>query len=136
MSHNGKVIATGGNDKAMRIWDLQRGVQLQQFINMSHSVSAVDISKDGSIVCSIRNGLLCLFETARCEVHRKNTFMSSLISPDGKWLATWDAENRLKIWSATNLAKVQEIEFNSSDELFNYLNDFNPALWNQIMTKN
>lgn len=136
MSHSGKVIATGGNDKAIRIWDLQRGIQLQQFINMSNFVTAVDFSKDGCIVCSIRNGLLCLFEPAGCGVRRKNTFMSSLISPDGKRLATWDSDNRLKVWNATNGVKVQEIDFNSTDELFNYLNDFNPAQWNQVMTKN
>ena len=47
MSGDGKLLLTGGEDKTMRLWDLETGKEVRRFEGHTDKVRAVAFSPDG-----------------------------------------------------------------------------------------
>jgi hypothetical protein len=92
-SKDGKTLATCGNDKMVKLWEVPTGKAIKDFAGHKEDVDAVVITPDGQIVASV-----CLRDsTVRIWDRKSGKEKFSLemsptralaISPDGKTLAT------------------------------------------------
>src|SRR5262249_4214194 len=51
-SPDGKTLATGGEDKAIRLWDMQTGTEIRDFMGHTAAIGPIVFSPDGSILVS------------------------------------------------------------------------------------
>src|SRR5262249_51180681 len=124
-SHDSKLLASGGWDEAIRLWDVQSGQEVRR-LDGHHSgmVATVTFSKDGKHLASrggndgsvriwdVASGrvLFQLDKVGRVNPWRFNRDSALAFSPDGKVLAIGDAKvirflevpggKQIKTWDA------------------------------------
>ncbi len=106
---DGKTLATGGYDGAVRLWDLQTGRESAALRDDPHSswVRALAFSPDGKTLAVAVNYApprLVFWDvpTKRARHIVERTSVTSLaFSPDGTTLATGAIDAPLKLWDAT-----------------------------------
>ncbi len=97
-SPDGRLIATGGEDRSIRLWDLQSGTQLGDALQTGGTVKSVAFSPDGKLLASASmDGSVRLWNVAgRRQAGRtlphEGDVRAVCFSPDGTRLATasWD----------------------------------------------
>jgi RNA polymerase sigma factor (sigma-70 family) len=110
-SARGWVLASGGWDGAIRLWDVQTGKELKEFSHPS-GVTGLAFTADGRVLASGgRDGTLILWEVAtggrRAEFgpfqRGAYGFVSVAFAPGatGRLLATGSGDRRLRLWDAT-----------------------------------
>jgi RNA polymerase sigma factor (sigma-70 family) len=93
VSHDGRLIATGGDDRVVRMWAVDNGHQVRQFRGHEGGVSSLAFTPDGKrILSGGRDGTVRLWDRATGkEQQRLRTpgyiVRSLALSPDGKVLA-------------------------------------------------
>jgi WD40 repeat protein len=98
ISSDGKTLISGGNDKALKVWDLSTGKLKQTLQSPSGKISAVAISPDGKTVVSgsgdrmVRIWDLAMGKQKAMLKGHSDTVTAVAIRPDGKTLvsASWD----------------------------------------------
>jgi WD40 repeat protein len=113
-SPNGRWLASTGNDAYVRLWDMsaipQEGIcNLSPYMEMiggAFSVPFAAFSPDGTVIASVDSHMLLLREVASQRLVRTiqtDTSMFSLAySPDGKWLASGDLGNTVRLWDVAS----------------------------------
>ncbi len=107
-SPDGKLLATGGADRLIRLWDVAGGQVRRQFPGHDSDVTALAISRDGKILASGSKD-----ETVRLwdVVQGKPRFVLAghdgevsavALSPDGKLLASGGADRVLALWEVAS----------------------------------
>jgi len=107
-SPDGKLLAAGGREKLVYLWDISSSSPLRTFSGHADMVSSVDFSPDGRTIASggfdktvklwnIRDGLLRL-------TLRGHTDLISTIkfSPTGKIVATGSSDNTIRLWDTAS----------------------------------
>jgi WD40 repeat protein/serine/threonine protein kinase len=103
-SPDGRLLAAGGWQGDLRIWDVKTGQEVHQLRGHWTSVLTLDFSPDGRTLASgDDHGIVKLWDvkTGRLQVpaggHR-GSINSVTVSPDGRTMASASADGTVKIW--------------------------------------
>ena len=105
-SPDGSILASGGADGIIILWDPASGAQIQQLEGDMQSINSVAFSPNGSLLaagCSNENNLRLWDVNTASEVLRLRAHTTSItgvaFSPDGKILASGAAGGDIRLWA-------------------------------------
>ncbi|KAF5968932.1 hypothetical protein FBULB1_10498 [Fusarium bulbicola] len=117
VSPDNKLIASGGHDKTVKIWDIATGVCRHTLEGHCDHIYSVIFLPDGQSLASASNTIkiwdtksgLCL---RTLEVHDED--MSPMASsPDGRYLAWGSSDETIKIWRSKTRDHIKTLEEHS-----------------------
>jgi WD domain, G-beta repeat len=103
-SADGKWLVTGGEDAAVRVWEIASGKELRQFQVQTRGICVLSFSPDGKLLASSSfDGTLCLIGLAQGEllhtIKEHNRFaLGVAFSPDSKILASAEEAGKVLLW--------------------------------------
>ena len=108
-SPNGRLLASGDGDRAVILWDVEKGERLRTLYHYYGDIASVAVSPDGRLLASVSNGppkhggYISLWDVVTgeelCSFHGPKILFSSVdFSPDGRLLATGGSEKTIKLW--------------------------------------
>ena len=107
-SPDGLLIASGGVDRTVRLWDVQTGEEIWRLSPYTFDVYSVAFSSDGRWIASggaDRTVRLWDVQTGkqirRLEAHTGFVYTVAF-SPNGRWIASGSSKGELFFWSAAN----------------------------------
>lgn len=116
-----RLLATGGIDKTVRIWDMITGDE-QIRINHEYSLGRIEFSPDGRLLASAAN---CLFgckeivlnlsdvETGKqlYRLKHESAIKDIAFSPDAEIIATGTLNGKVRLWSTTSGELTDSFDF-------------------------
>ncbi|XWK88040.1 MAG: protein kinase [Phormidium sp.] len=105
VSRDGKTIASGSDDKSVKLWQLNEGKEIRTLNGHSDWVYAVAISPDGKILISgSKDNTLKIWdlETGKQLLNltgHKSSINSVAVSGDNQNIASGSYDNSIKIWN-------------------------------------
>jgi RNA polymerase sigma factor (sigma-70 family) len=113
-SSDGRMLASGGADRTMRLWDVGTGRELKQLAISSNRDCAVAFSPDGKTVAIGGDHKIRLWDVAKgSELHRQDGHQSIIwsltFSPDGKTLASGGSDG-MYLWDVTTRKILHQFE--------------------------
>ncbi|QQR46491.1 WD40 repeat domain-containing protein [Myxococcus xanthus] len=111
-SPDGRLLASGGYDAVVRVWDVAAGAQVAELKGHEAELHAVAFSPDGRwLAAAGRPGALWLWDwkqgrrvallSGHTDVVRGLAF-----SPDGEWLASGGLDRTVRVWRIRDGAEV------------------------------
>ncbi|GAA6049383.1 hypothetical protein JCM3770_007318 [Rhodotorula araucariae] len=108
-SPRGDLVASGGVDETVRVWDVQKGRCMRVLPAHSEPVSAVQFSRDGTMLVSCSwDGYIRIWDTSTGQclktlAHEDNTPVANVrFSPNSKYLFTSTLDSAIRLWDYQN----------------------------------
>ncbi|KAJ5724568.1 hypothetical protein N7493_006296 [Penicillium malachiteum] len=118
-SPDSQTVASGSDDKTIKLWDTKTGKELQTLEGHSDSVQSVAFSPDGQTVASGSSDMtIKLWDTKTgkelqtLEGH-SHWVGSVTFSPDGQTVASGSDDKTIKLWDAKTGKELQTLEGHS-----------------------
>ena len=114
-SPNGKLIASGSEDKTVKIWDVKTKRQLKTF-KTDYENNSMIFSSDSKILLSAESEDIAFWdvETGRkikiLKTNHPSYILSLAISPDGKYAASGDRHGTIKFWDAQTWEEIRTLD--------------------------
>lgn len=130
----GKFLASGSNDKAVKIWMVETKKCLHTFKKYQghlREISCVSFSPRGDLVASCSKDTIKIwdFYNEKCihTLFEDGSVLSVAFSPDGKFLASGSWNKKIKIWDIHTVKSI--IVFNGTENNFHAVNSlsFSPC---------
>lgn len=100
------LLASGGFDDTVRIWDVNSGKCVKVLADHQESVTAVNFNRDGSLLATCGyDGVCRVWDTATWQCSgtlgdEQNTPMSfAKFSPNGKFILAGTLDNTMRLWN-------------------------------------
>jgi WD40 repeat protein len=106
-SPDGRQLATGSEDRLVRVWDARGGACLQTFAGHTGLINAVAFRPDGGAVlsCSVdqtfRQWDLASGKVMDERYGHDGQVSAAAYSPDGLWIASGGADGTVRYWKAS-----------------------------------
>jgi cytochrome c len=110
-SPNGRVAASGGWDRRVRLWDIATGKQLQELVHPSN-VTAIAFTPDGKrLVSGTTDGVVRVWRVADgvrlSELRGHGWVVAQLaVSPDGRRAISASTDATLRLWDLENYREL------------------------------
>ena len=120
-SPDSKTLASGSNDKTIKLWDVETTQNIATLTGHSDNVESVGFSPDGKILASGSNDkTIRLWDVETKQQIATLTGHSSSIesvafSPDGKTLASGSSDDTIKLWDLETNQEIITLTGYSSD---------------------
>lgn len=112
LSPNSQVLASGSDDKTIKLWDPATGVLLRTLTGHSGTIKSIIITPDGQnlISCSSNNMKFWNLQTGQQirEVNEKSSVKAILLTPDGQTLVSASGDRKIK-FSNLKTGKISRI---------------------------
>jgi WD40 repeat protein len=128
-SPDGQTLATGSEDKTIKLWNLATGKEIRTLRGHQSSVWSVSFSPDGQTLASgsldntIKLWNLATGKEIRTLQGHQRYVYSVSFSPDGQTLASGSDDNTIKLW---NLATGKEIRTLQGHQRYVWSVSFSP----------
>ena len=106
------TVATGSFDESVKLWDIRTGDCVSTLPAHSDPVTAVSLSRDGTVVCSAsHDGLIRVWDVATGECLKTvfaagNPSVSSVkFAPNSKFILAGTLDSALRLWPVTLAGK-------------------------------
>lgn len=103
ISPNGQIIASGGDEKPVKLWDALTGKLLFDLNGHVQNIKSVAFTTDGTTLVSSDTETIILWNTKTGQLIRtitahKNGVFAAIVTPDGQTLVSAGADNTIKLW--------------------------------------
>lgn len=119
-SPDGRMLATGGTDKFVRLWNVSTlQPTTTPLILHRDSVECLDFSRDGRLLAAAGGEYVSLWDPASGELIRQHKVAHGSVvasvnfSPDGQLLATGGTDSKVRLWDPVSGHAVTMIEHRS-----------------------
>ncbi|HEV7682045.1 MAG TPA: caspase family protein [Pyrinomonadaceae bacterium] len=118
-SPDGRLIASGGDDKAIKLWDVKTKREIRTFAVHDGPVTAVAFDPTSTMIASSgADGRVIVSEVATgapiWSTGRATPFLAVAFSPDGRYLAAYSTD--ITVWEARTWREVRRFK---SDPMLN-----------------